>query len=45
MVGPVSVEGVAGMAFTVTTEANEVAGQPEAAEVTVTVYEPAALAV
>ena len=38
MVGPERVLGVAGMAFTVTTEGNEVAGHPPAAaEVTVTV--------
>ncbi len=35
MVGPVRVAGAAGMAFMVTTEAEEVAWQP-AAEVTVT---------
>ena len=37
MVGPVRVVGAAGMAFTVTTEGNDVAGQPEVAAVTVTV--------
>ena len=47
MLGPVNVVGAAGMAFTVTTEGKEVAEQPPAdtAEVTVTAYEPAAVAV
>ncbi len=40
MVGPVSVDGLAGIAFSVTTDAVEVEEQP-AAELTVTVYEPA----
>ena len=44
MVGPVRVLGVAGMALRVTTEDEEVVAHP-AAEVTVTEYEPAALAV
>jgi hypothetical protein len=43
MVGPVSVDGMEGIALTVTTDAVDVAEQP-AAELTVTVYDPAALA-
>jgi hypothetical protein len=44
MVGPVRVDGEAGIAFSVTTVADEVAEQP-AAELTVTVYEPAVVAI